>query len=284
MKLSDRALLVSLTISQWGGNKQDKEISTEVTRAKGAKEGSGRYHKSLLPDNPMLKAVKQKATAIRTKFYDNTLPWGLDGTHMLPTSNYLAFMTDFRKEKSEWERLVRDFVAAYPGLLHQAAQDLGASFRASDYPDAASMVDRFKMDIAVMPVPSNDFRVEVATDELERIRAEVEARVNVAAKTAAKDVWERLYKRVEHIAERLSDPEAKFRDSLIENAREMCDLLPRLNFSDDPNLEAMRQEVEAKLVGHNPDVLRVNAKVRSTTAREAKEIMAKMGAFMQGLS
>ena len=49
MQLSDRALLVQLSISTWSANKLDKELSTETTRNKGAISGSVRSHKSLLP-------------------------------------------------------------------------------------------------------------------------------------------------------------------------------------------------------------------------------------------
>jgi hypothetical protein len=74
-----------------------------VADANNTTMGAGRYNKSLLPMNDLLDHVHKKATLIRQKYYDNTLPWGMDGTMMLPTSNYLNFMSEFRKEKGEWE-------------------------------------------------------------------------------------------------------------------------------------------------------------------------------------
>jgi hypothetical protein len=81
------------------------------------------------------------------------------------------------------------------------------------------------------------------------------------------------------MAEKLADPKAIFRDSMLENTREICALLPRLNFTDDPNLEAMRQQVEASLLKH-PEALRNDPDLRHDTAVEAKKIMDAMGAFM----
>ena len=46
----------------------------------------------------------------------------------------------------------------------------------------------------------------------------------------------------------MADPKKVFRDSLVENARELCELLPKLNMTDDPNLEAIRKELTA--MGH----------------------------------
>ena len=46
------------------------------------------------------------------------------------------------------------------------------------------------------------------------------------------------------MAEKLADPKAVFRDTLVENTKEVCSILSRLNFADDPDLETMRQQVE----------------------------------------
>ena len=68
----------------------------------------------------------------------------------------------------------------------------------------------------------------------------------------------------------------------MEHLVDLCELLHRLNVMDDPNLEAMRQEVESKLAGYQPDTLRADVKVRQTVATEANDIAKKMAVFMQG--
>jgi hypothetical protein len=279
MNLNDRALLVQLSISAWAGRKYDKKATAAVNTVAKAVEAAGRYNKALLPMNDFLADVHKKATTIRTAFYENTLPWGLDGMHMLPTSNYLEFVTEFRRKRDDWNVLVDRFVDNYPTFVLNAAADLGDLYNESDYPQQAEMRRKFSIDLAVFPVPTNDFRVSIASDELTRIQQDVERRVKEAEANAMKEVWQRLYDRVKHMAEKLSDPAAIFRDSMVENAREMCAMLPRLNFMEDPHLEAMRQQVEASLLKH-PDALRNDPDLRRDTAAEAKAIMDKMGAFM----
>jgi hypothetical protein len=137
------------------------------------------------------------------------------------------------------------------------------------------------MDMAVFPVPSADFRVSIGSDELSRIQKDVEQRVKASQQKAMTEVWTRLYDRVKHMAEKLADPKAIFRDSMLENTREICALLPRLNFTDDPDLETMRQQVEATLLKH-PEALRNDPDLRRDTAAEAKKIMDAMGVFMGG--
>lgn len=282
MNLNDRALLVQLSISQWTARKFDKRTTKEVADAHGTTTAAGRYNKALLPMNDLLDHVHKKSTHIRTKYYDNTLPWGIDGTQMLPTSNYLQFMTEFRKERDEWNILVNNFVDNYDTLKDDAKRILGSLYDPADYPSAVDIRAKFHMDMAVYPVPSTDFRVAIASEELSRIQQDVERRVKDAEQAALQEVWQRLFDRVKHMAEKLADPKAIFRDSMVENAREICALLPRLNFNDDPNLEAMRQQVEATLLKH-PEALRNDPDLRRDTAAEAKAIMDKMSVFMGGV-
>ena len=280
MNLSDKALLVQLSISQWTARKYDKKATREVAVNHNTTTDAGRYNKSLLPMNDYLANVHKKASAIRQKYYENTLPWGIEGTQMLPSANYLAFMADFRKEKGEWEYLVSEFLSNYDRLRLDAKRVLGSLYDDADYPLADQIESKFRMDMAVFPVPTNDFRVQINDSELSRIQQDVEQRVKQAQQQAIQEVWQRLYDKVQHIAERLADPKAVFRDSMIENARELCALLPRLNFADDPNLEAMRQQVEQSLTNNNPDSLRCDPLLRSDKAAEAKAIMDKMSVFM----
>lgn len=282
MNLSDRALLVQLRVSQWTARKYDKRATQEVASNHGTTTAAGRYNKSLLPMNDYLDRVHKKTTHIREKFYDNTLPWGIEGTMMLPTSNYLQFMTDFRREKSEWWSLVNMFSDNYMDLKDNAKRSLGSLYNEDDYPSVDAIRTKFDIDMAVFPVPSNDFRTNIASDELQKIQQDVERRVQDAQQQAMKEVWTRLFDRVKHMAEKLADPKAIFRDSMIDNAREICALLPRLNFTDDPQLEAMRQDVEAKLIKH-PEALRNDPDLRRDTAAEAKAIMDKMKSFMGGV-
>jgi hypothetical protein len=279
MNLNDRALLVQLNVSQWTARKYDKKATKEVITSHGTTAAAGRFNKALLPMSDLLDNIHKKTTHIRAKYYDNTLPWGMDGTMMLPTSNYLNFMTQFRKSKADWTWLVNMFLSNYNSLQLDAQRQLGSLYNPADYPSVSELRSKFKIDIAVYPVPSGDFRVALASEELSRIQQDVEARVRDAGQTAMREVWQRLYDKVKHSCDKLADPKAIFRDSLVENIREICAILPRLNFTDDPNLEAMRQEVEATLL-HNPDTLRNAPILRQQTAQQAKAIMDKMSVFM----
>ena len=280
--LSDRALLVQLNVSQWTARKLDKKATREVSDNNGAGYDIGGYHKKLLPMSDSLANIQTMTGDIRREFYANTLPWGLENTHMLPTSNYLSFMTNFRKRKAEWETVVRKFLTDYPSLQTSAQRFLGNLYDAADYPEVADLQHKFKMDLVVMPVPTNDFRVQLADDELSSIHADIQRRVEESSTMAMKEAWQRLYSHVKLMSERLGNTEGRLYDSLFDNAIELCSILPRLNFTDDPHLEAMRQEVEVKLTGYSKEAIKGSPVLRKQVADEAADIMARMGIFMQG--
>jgi len=283
MKLTERALLVQLAISQWTARKFDRRTTEAVAQANNVSDIVGRYNKALLPLNKTLALIHKHTAAIRQEYYRNTLPWGLEGSRILPTENYLSFMQEFRQHKYKWQQLVDEFCADYGDAKTQAQQVLGSLYDPNDYPDEQAIRNKFNLDMAVFPVPTNDFRVELCDGELDAIQQDIEARVQSASQQAMRDVWERLYEKVTHISNKLSDPSAIFRDSMVENARELCALLPKLNFADDPDLEAMRVDVERKLVSHHPDALRNDPILRADTAKEANAMARKMEIFMQGV-
>jgi hypothetical protein len=283
MHLSDKALLVHLGVSQWTAKKLDRKASAIVST-----ENVGNFNKTLLPTCNEITAIHQKTGEIRKFFYHNTLPWGIEGTFILPSANYLPFMVDFRKLRSDWLSLVDVLTGVYSDRVDEAERMLNIGkhklYNPNDYPDVDEIASKFKMDLKVLPVPTaGDFRVELVAGEFESMKSELEADLKEASTAAIKDVWQRLYDKVSWLQGRLADPKNTFNTSTYKDAQDTCELLTRLNFTDDPNLETMRLEMQNKLVSYHPDALRNDPVLRQDTADEAKAIMDKMAVFMGGL-
>jgi hypothetical protein len=275
-KLSERAVLSQLSLSMWTARKQDKRVTREAISANGAADGAGRFHKALLPMCEALENVHGAGREVRRFFYENTLDWGIEGTRLLPSARYLDFMTALRKRKDDWEYLVGLFVTDYTDFVSEARVSLGAMFNAEDYPDPSVIRDKFKMAVNIMPVPETDFRVDLPEAETDSLKAAVGERLLEAQQVAMRDVWTRLYDVVQKAHEKLASPDAIFRDSLIENVREMCAILPQLNVMDDEKLEELRTDALLKLGIAKPEALRLDPALRSQKAADAKAIMDKM--------
>jgi hypothetical protein len=283
-KLSHRALLVTLAISQWTARKLDKSETEALARKHGTAADVARVHKTLLPFAEPLEKLHKKSGEIRTFYYEQSLPWCVDGSRIMPATNYLDFQQTMRKLLNEWHALKDAFIVDYPRLKQEAKLLLNGMYREDDYPDVAEIDRKFRADVSFFPMPdASDFRVALAQDEMERIAEDIEARVKDATAEAMQDCWRRVRDVVSKAAERLAQPDAIFRDSLVENAVELCKLLPRLNLTDDPNLEAARRELEGSLCKYNPETLRKAPEVRQEVAAKMDDLMSKMGAWMGGV-
>lgn len=280
MNLADRALLVQLSISTWTARKHDRRVTKSAVDSFGAMGGSGRFNKDLLPGSRELDEVLAFSRGIRVYFYENTLAWDLEGQRILPAKNFLNFVGEMRNRKDTFLRLTNSFIDNYEAHVQQSRQWLGDMYDPSDYPSVDAIRKKFKIDLATFPVPADDFRVGgIDHDELEQVRGDIHRRVQEAQVTAMRDAWSRLHDKVQKLHDKLADPSAIFRDSLIENLQETCDMLGKLNVMDDPDLDNMRRDVRATLAGYNPESLRLDLDLRSNVADRAKAALNKMAAF-----
>jgi hypothetical protein len=268
--LISRAMLASLRISSWSGAKFDRKVTEETNTAHGAASDAGRYNKKLLPsgDNSFKKLTSHIA-AVRVLHAAQTLAWSDDGWRLLPVANYQRYTDKLRDAKHVYDSLLADFLADYPQLRQDARVKLNGMYKDEDYP--SDVAGKYDFAIEYSPVPSGgDFRVE-----LSQIATRTESRVKTAFEDAHRDAVKRLYKCVASIHERLASPDAIFRDSLISNATDLCDVLTRLNISGDANLEALRKQTDS-LATVQPATLRNDTVTRIQTANAAQGILDSM--------
>ena len=279
--ITAKAMLASLHISQWTTRKHDKRVSREVNDKYGGSKEAGRFNKVLV-DKESVKDIQAVISKARAFHMEQTLPWGERGERLLPSKNYNDYARQMRVYNEDFERAVDAFVSDYHQVIFDARQNLGGLFCRQDYPGADEIREKFAFRTAISPVPTaEDFRVSLAHEEVESIRQDIEDRVAQAHVAATRDLWHRLYDVVGRMVERLSDPEAVFRDSLVGNIAHLTELLPRLNMDDDPHLESMRREIETSLCQYSPAQLRSDKHARRVAANTARDVLTTMEGYME---
>lgn len=287
--LSSRAMLAGLTIRQWSARKLDRKVTDETNRAHGASADAGRYNKALIAKDALAKIVSA-ANAARSVHYARTLPWLDDGARILPSMAYDRYAPTMRQLRADYEAAVAEFVANYPSFVADAQSRLGAMFDPNDYPSESEVKGRFTFAVRILPMPdANDFRAELSDNQAAMIRAEIAQASTEALNAAMADVWNRITDVVGRMVERLkaykpaengSKAEGIFRDSLIENARELLYMLPSFNLTNDPFLADIADRICADLVQHSADELRESATLREDTAKAAEQILADVSAYL----
>lgn len=285
--IAERAMLVTLSITQWTANKLDSKVSREVADRHGNDVSMGRFNKSLVVKEAT-QELRQTATNARTDHYKFTLPWSDSGPRILSQTGYFSYCEKMRVYQSQWEDAVDKFVYAYPDLVCDARRRLNGLFNPADYPDVRTIRDKFSFGFNVRGLSTeSDFRVDLGTAETARIKADIESSLNATIETAMADVFTRIKETVGHLSDRLraytiddkgvSNP---FRDSLVTNVRELVSLLPMLNITGNPKLAEIADRMNRELCVYSPDTLRASTDAREETAKAAESILRTMEDFI----
>jgi hypothetical protein len=285
--IQNSSMLVDLNISMWTGRKQDKQVSEEIDAAKSTKTKAGNYHKKLLAGTARLDDIHKLVTGIRIWHYNQTLPWSDGGSRLLPMKNFFDYKATLSDYETQFSDAVDVFIKEYPTLVSAAAFQLGDLFNADEYPDAEKLRDKFRFRYVFLPVPDmGDFRVDVNEAHLVELKAQYESFYQNKLSEAMQDAWDRLHECLSKMSEKLADAQTPrvtkegevrtqiFRDSLITNAVELCDLLTKLNVTNDAKLEHARKQLEVTMMGVTPKDLREDDDMRLDVKSKVDQILS----------
>lgn len=289
-----KAILVSLSITSWAARKFDRIVTGEIRRQHNA-TNPGRFNKRLLgskktdangietTERNEYGRLKECMNKARADHYAQTLAWGNENWRLLPTANLDEYMKRERANKVEFSKCLRDFVLAYPSLRDATQAALGDLFNEADYPRVEIIEAKFTMDYSrqSLPIWGDDTIDGLAAPQVEAIRAEMDQRVTDSTDAAMTDARKRLGDVVQKMADAMNTKKGqtgyKFRNSKIENVKELVDVMSRLNPLGDSEFEAMRDRIEKELTQHTPQEIRDDKKTRKNLGDKADKIIADMG-------
>ena len=287
MDISARALLVNTNVRVWTGEKRDRAITRELCNRMGAEDNAVRANKSLLGEH--IRGVQTAERNVRQAVNERTLPWMDDGTRILKGAAFMAFTETMAEPVRLFDEAVDAFVAAYPEIKYEARRRLGDAYEEKDFPAQCRLKERFGVKLTYLPVPSSeDFRVRLSDEEIATVRRNTEAALRDTVNDAVRALLDRLQEPVARMATRLrlfrrnnsGKVQHPFRDSLVENVRDIIKIAPTLNLMDDPRIAQLCTDIERSLTAHDADQLRSSARLRESVADEADAILRRMqGAF-----
>jgi hypothetical protein len=291
ISIASSAMLVELSISAWTARKLDKKVSTQVDFDKNTKTRVGNYNKNLLAGTGFLDTIQKYASSARNWHLNQTLPWSDNGLRLLPMSNFLAYKENLATLEKNYTALVDKFVIAYPNLVSAAAFQLGDLFDREEYPDVEKVARKFKFGVNYMPVPmAGDFRIDINEEAKSEIVQSCEKAYADRLNNAMKDAWERLHKVLLRMSDRLEIDEVEeevdgrwerthkprvFKDTMLEEATELVELLAHFNVAKDPNMDQARMDLARAIQHHDSTDLRQNMIAREAVKAKVDAILNK---------
>jgi len=281
MSISSSALLVELNISVWPASKIDREITDKVNSDAGAVRGASQTKKNLFAGTSLRKDIADFAARVRLYHNRHTLPWADKGERMLPTALFLDYKQTMNGYERTFEMMCDNFFIEYPRLVAEAPTALQGLYKAEDYPEIEEVKQKFGFKRTVKPVPeAGDFRLDIPAEDLEEMRTEFVDQQDKKLADAMREPWERLHKTLVGMSEKLTDIEGddakkRYHDTLITNPLELCDLLTKLNVTNDPKLEEARRQVELTMLGANIESIKEDAHTRNELKSKVDNILKR---------
>jgi hypothetical protein len=277
--------------SVWSGRKKDKTASAQVTRDNDAQAGVASVTKKLLANCKELEAIQKHVNLAKNHHhYPVTMAWDDAGWRLLTTPAYFGKNDDGHLKKMdearvEFYRLVDAFIDAYSWEVMQAEAALGDLFNAGEYPSSHSLRSKFSFEVVYAPVPeSGDFRVDVGNEAAAQLNTQYKDFFDKALAKGQKDVWERLYKALAQISERIdyNDESDKkiFKAATVDNLVDIVGLLDVLNVTGDQSMTDMQANLTRVMSGITPDALRNNSTLRKETKAGIDKAIAALPSLL----
>jgi hypothetical protein len=310
--LNQSAVLMRFTQTCVGTGKTDRALTAEVQAEKHMTEDSGDWRKRRWPKDA-LKPITSKIGEAKAYHDRVTLPFGVKsdeakskGAHpiagmgILPASLISEYGDKLNRFSGELEKLVQDFVAdpwrwvqwamkAHngtfdPDLYPGCSRDASGNVTLDEAVFRAEMTKEFGIHWEPMPIPASCQFNDTLKTLLGDMAQAVDVRVADAELEAKRELMRRLIKPVQAMADKLmEEPKGDktdiiFRDTLVQNIRDIVSLAPKLNITGDKAIDGFVAEVE-KLTRYTPDTLRSDKATRSEAQKQAVETLKRLSGY-----
>lgn len=278
MDYQNKVLCVAIACTCYGTSVKDDAQTDETLRRTGAQKGSQRVVKDRLKEP--IAPIAARMARLRKEFRHCTLPGLVDGQRSIASVRLPAIRDMVNEALNDIHPHVNQIVANYPAILEAEATRLQGAYNRKDYPTDANMLrGEFDIRLSVTDLPSGKFAEMTGLQELDKealreqfrdMRAEWE-------REARNQVYGHLTRLILNVSDVMSDPDRqRFYDSTFDNLRSYLAMVPTLNITGDPGIEAMRSAAAASLDRSMESVKHSRAE-RVAVAEAANKILTTFG-------
>jgi len=279
--LSTSAILVTLNMGSWGTLKNDKKSAEKIAADNNADIKAVSTKKNLLPDCDELKAITSFIAETRRWFNSISFVWNDDGQRLMPMMVYTDFVAEITRSESEFWTLVDALIAAYAQKQYNAQIQLGGLHNPDDYPDTATVRNKFKFNVDYAPVPeSGHFVVDLQGQARDELIEQFNARAQSKWSRAFAEVCEEFRKCLGHLLSKLEDKDGdkqtRLHSSLIPNIRKIVDKVRMANaLENNADVTAAVDGLERVLSGVSLDALKHNEGARIQVREGVNNLLSK---------
>ncbi len=284
--LQEIAVKSLVTFKCWSAHKVDQDATERTISDYQALEGAGRFNKKLI-DKTHLKKLRSIVQEARKYWHTITLPWGNEGSRILPGDKIFDFETKMREFEREFELAYTDLEANYLRIVDEQKTVLGNMYNSDDYPSINELRSKFSIKTEITGIESkDDIRLNMTEPLVNRLKNQAAEEEKTKIIEATRDIYQRLMQHLSYMVERLeatkSDKKTndevytKFKNTTITNLMEILELVPSLNISRDPTLDQVAKDLSEKLSQNDPVDIRNSDTIRQDVVQTGKSAMQQL--------
>ena len=254
-KLSDRAILVKLTIRRARLTRKDEQVTHSIQQQYGDNSLSAFTKLFRNPASPVYN-IMRAVNEVYTYHKEQTLPYVDAGPRILPSTNYMDYTAEMRGKIAHVEAMLQQWMPHYDQLvrddiLHRNGGQVTGRATADDYPSAEDFAARMSFDLRFQPMPDKKHFLFDLSDADEQA---FDNAIEDAFRLARNDTVVRMLEPLEYLIKRLGEYKGekgeRFHTSNLENVLEGCRAARRLAIDPPQELMDTIQELEQAVTAY----------------------------------
>ena len=299
--LRDLAVRVYIKTTGPGGDHKEKQITDEVVDANGVKRKEILEVRSKKFSRDHAKPWTSAAQNLKAWFGQEYPPYGNDGGRLVANAQLDEFRAEVQRRMLELDRLREKFMDELEEEGKKWAVDAGqvASKTKRKWPTRDDMHSKLRVEVDFQQITgSDDIRLGgLSGDHRKRYEDEIRACNEERMKVVTRHVADKVRGSVGNVLKRMGPPEQGgyvpnpgykggqekngFHNSLIENCKDIAGLLEHWNFTNDPEVDAVRKQMLTDIATLDPKELKKDPELRKQAHQSAKDILERVGRFGQ---
>jgi hypothetical protein len=239
-----------LTIGMWEGEVRSGIAEDKVSSDFDIARSKSKTTIKLCTHGGFKDAALAAGRMIRTTHYDITSPWEDRGARVFKTSGFTFYRERISKCIDSFHEAREKFFEHYEETVLEDKIIL-KSLVPSWYPSPDKLKGMFYSTIRFVPILRGaDFRLDVPEEELERIKADVDSENADKVKVAMTDLHSRILKPIQLLVDKLDNygDGKRMHDTILTNLRDVVEVLPNLNFTNDPVVQILIDKIANDLL------------------------------------
>jgi hypothetical protein len=289
--LFKRCILVKLNVSAYTGRKLDKNVSAEIDEQKQTKTKGGNYNKMLFPKCERFKAIGKQINVIREFVNTNTNVFEKGGWRIMKFNRYITFCEEINPMLDKLRQDIDNFTdeTNYEESVASSIFLLSNLVTRAEYPSAQEIKRKFRYKLEECPVPDGSFHVQATEEVRQKLESDMIATMTKKLTESMEDVVDRIQDVVHKAIKGLEDEQVPvktkqglkfhqtFRDTLLGNIHDICDIGDSLNLTDDPKITKLISDLRQAVNGRDAQMCRDSDSVRHATKRSLEDVVSKYG-------